>query len=495
MITRMTQLPNNLYTAKETRELDRLAIEEFAIPGIVLMERAGAAAYAILRQHWPQAKKLCVVCGTGNNGGDGFVLARLAQEQGQQLDVFVVGDADKIKGDALATKQRLEDSGVTVQPYSQGVLPSADVLVDAILGTGLKGGIEGDELYAVKALNTRGAPILALDIATGLLADSGAVLTEAVKAGVTVSFIGLNQGLLTAKGPDYSGQLFFDDLQIPEDVFLRAPASVKRLSFATSIFKKRDKASHKGLFGHALIIGGDIGMSGAARMACEAALRSGTGLVSLATHPTHAAIINSTCPEIMSYPIKEENDILALIDKANVVAIGPGLGKSEWAAMLFAAAIKSDKPLVVDADALNLLANEQIKRENWVLTPHPGEAARLLGCSTEEVQLDRFSAVKALSEKFGGTIILKGNGTLIYSDGMTYLCDRGNPGMASGGMGDVLTGIVGSLLAQGFSFRDAANAGVYIHASAGDAAASEAGERGLLASDLMPVIRRLVNSH
>jgi len=489
----MTQLPNNLYTAKETRELDRLAIEEFAIPGIVLMERAGAAAYAILKQHWPQAKKLCVVCGTGNNGGDGFVLARLAREEGQQLDVFVVGDSEKIKGDALATKQRLEESGVTVKTYSGGGFPSADVLVDAILGTGLKGAVEDDELHAVQALNTHGAPILALDIATGLLADSGAVVAEAVKANMTVSFIGLNQGLLTAKGPDCSGQLFFDDLQIPEDVFLRVPASAKRLNFATSIFRKRDKESHKGLFGHALIIGGDIGMSGAARMACEAALRSGTGLVSLATRPVHAAMINSARPEIMSYPIEEENDILALIDKANVIAIGPGLGKSEWAATLFAAAINSEKPLVVDADALNLLADEQIKRENWILTPHPGEAARLLGCSIEEVQSDRFNAVKALSEKLGGTIILKGNGTLIYSDGETYLCDRGNPGMASGGMGDVLTGIVCSLLAQGFSLTDAANAGVYIHASAGDAAAKGAGERGLLASDLMPAIRRLVN--
>lgn len=493
MITRMTQLPNNLYTAKQTRELDRLTIEEFGIAGTVLMERAGAVAFAVLKQHWADAKHLCVVCGTGNNGGDGFVLARLAKEQGQQVEVFVVGDPHKIKGDALAAKQRLEGSGVTVQSYGIDTFPSADVLVDAIFGTGLKGAVEGDEMNAVKALNTHGAPILALDIPTGLLADSGAVLTEAVKANITVSFIGLNQGLLTAKGPDCSGELFFDDLQIPEDVFLRVPASTKRLSFPTSIFKKRDKESHKGLFGHALIIGGDIGMSGAARMACEAALRTGAGLVSLATRSAHAAMINSARPEIMSYPIDDENDILPLLDKVNVIAIGPGLGKSEWAATLFAAAINSEKSLVVDADALNLLADEQIKRKNWILTPHPGEAARLLGCSIEEIQSDRFSAVKALSEKFGGTIILKGNGSLIYSDGATYLCDKGNPGMASGGMGDVLTGVVCSLLAQGFSLTDAANAGVYIHASAGDAAAKGAGERGLLASDLMPAIRRLVN--
>jgi len=489
----MSQLPNNLYTAKQTRELDRLTMEEFGLPGTVLMERAGAVAFTLLMQYWPEAKKLCVVCGTGNNGGDGFVLARLAKEQGQQVDVFVVGNPGKIKGDALLAKQRLEESGVAAQTYTMEALPSADVVVDAIFGTGLKGGVEGDELQAVKTLNTHGAPVLALDIPTGLLADSGHVFTEAVKANVTVSFIGLNQGLLTAKGPDYSGELFFDDLDIPDDVFLRVPVSKTRLRFPACIVKKRDKESHKGVFGHALIIGGDIGMSGAARMASEAALRTGAGLVSLATRSAHAAIINSTRPEMMSYPVEDENALLTLLDIANVVAVGPGLGKSEWASTLFAAAINNEKPLVVDADALNLLADKQVKRENWILTPHPGEAARLLGCSTPEVQADRFSSVKALSEKFGATVILKGNGTLIYSDGATYLCDKGNPGMASGGMGDVLTGVVSGLLAQGFSLTDAANAGVYIHASAGDAAAKEAGERGLLASDLMPEIRRLVN--
>jgi len=204
-------------------------------------------------------------------------------------------------------------------------------------------------------------------------------------------------------------------------------------------------------------------------------------------------MINSARPEIMSHPAERDNEIQVLIDKADVIAVGPGLGKSEWEATLFVAALNSEKPIIADADDVNLLAMEPMVRDNWILTPHPGEAARLLDITAEEIQDDRFSAIKQIAEKYGGTVILKGNGSLIYSEGTTYLCDEGNPGMASGGMGDVLTGIIASLLAQGFSMTDAANVGVHLHAAAGDAAAKGAGERGLLASDLMPAIRRLVN--
>lgn len=493
MIPRMKQLPNNLYTAEQTRELDRITMEEFEVSGTVLMERAGSVAFEVLKQHWPDAKHICVVCGTGNNAGDGFVLARIAHEQDYKVEVLIVGDSNKIKGDALSAKQRLEGCGVNTQVYGNGKLPLSDLVVDAIFGTGLKGEVSGDAVHAINAINQHGTPILALDIPSGLMADTGHVLAEVVKANVTVSFIGLNRGLLTAQGPDCCGELIFDDLQIPSGVALKVTSSVQRLNVPTSVFKKRDKESHKGMFGHVLVIGGEIGMSGAARLACEAALRTGAGLVSLATRYAHASMINSARPEIMSYPAERENEIKFLIEKATVIAVGPGLGKSEWAATLFAAAINSDKPLIIDADALNLLAMEPLKRDNWILTPHPGEAARLLNISAAEIQADRFSAVENLVEKYGGTVVLKGNGSLIRSNGITYLCDKGNPGMASGGMGDVLTGVISSLLAQKFSFTDASNIGVHLHAMAGDAAAKGAGERGLLASDLMPAIRRLVN--
>ena len=491
----MKQLPKNLYTAEQTRELDRVTIEDFEVSGTILMERAGAVAFEILKEHWPEAKHLCIVCGTGNNGGDGFVVARIAHENDYKVDVLIVGDSNKISGDALAAKQRLEGCGLTTQVYGNGKLPLADLVIDAVFGTGLKGAVSGEAVYAINAINQHGTPVLSLDIPSGLLADTGTALAEVVRADVTISFIGLNQGLLTSQGPDCCGELIFDDLQIPAGVAVKVPTHVQRLDVSHSIFKKRDKNSHKGLFGHVLVIGGDIGMSGAARLACEAALRTGAGLVSLGTRYAHASVMNSTRPEIMSYPAERENEIEILIDKATVIAIGPGLGMSEWSATLFATAINSGKPLIIDADALNLLAMEPIKKDNWILTPHPGEAARLLGITVEEVQADRFSAVQKIAEKFGGTVVLKGCGSLIYSEGSTYLCDKGNPGMASGGMGDVLTGIISSLLAQNFSLTDAANVGVHLHAMAGDAAAKGAGERGLLASDLMPAIRRLINQN
>ena len=488
----MKQLPNNLYTSAQTRELDRVAIEDFEVSGTVLMERAGAVAFEVLKQRWPEAKMLCIVCGTGNNA-DGFVLARLAFELGHAVDVLVVGDTHKIKGDALAAKQRLEGCGVNTQVYGNGKLPLADLIVDAVFGTGLKGAVSGDAVHAINAINQHGTPILSLDTPSGLIADTGSTYAEVVQADTTISFIGLNQGLLTAQGPDCCGEIIFDDLQIPSGVTRKVEASVKRLELPSPLFKDRIKDSHKGLYGHVLVMGGEVGMSGAARLACESALRAGTGLVSLATRYAHASVISSVRPEIMSYPAERESELTPLIAKANVIAIGPGLGQSDWATTLFTSTINSNKTLVVDADALNLLAIDPLKYDNWILTPHPGEAARLLQSSVAEIQADRFSAIKQLAEKYGGTIVLKGNGTLIYSEGMTYLCDKGNPGMASGGMGDVLTGIIASLLAQGFSLSEAAKTGVYLHAAAGDAAVKGAGERGLLASDLMPAIRRLVN--
>ena len=489
MITRMEQLPNNLYSAEQTRELDRLAINESGIAGSVLMERAGAAAFEVIRQHWPEAKRLCVICGTGNNGGDGFVVARLAYEQWKQVEVYIVGDSEKISGDALIAKTALEAKGVKAQLYLKHDLPEVDVIVDALFGTGLKGDVEGDAQAVINAINSHTAPVIALDIPSGLSADTGYAGPVVVNASVTISFIGLNRGLFTAQGPDCCGELVFNDLQIPSSLESRVPSTVKRLVLSSPIFKARNKESHKGLFGHALIIGGDVGMSGAVRLAGEAALRTGVGLLSLATHSFHAAMVNSSRPEIMSYSIDEDTDIQFLIDKANVIAIGPGLGQTTWSKRLFRNVINCHLPLVLDADALNILAQEKLKRDNWILTPHVGEAARLLGTTVVEIQGDRFSAVEKIATQYGGVVVLKGNGSLIYSQGMTYLCDKGNPGMASGGMGDVLTGIIAGLWAQGLSAFDAAKTGVYLHAAAGDAAAKESGERGLLASDLIPEIR------
>ena len=254
----------------------------------------------------------------------------------------------------------------------------------------------------------------------------------------------------------------------------------------------RSRASHKGDYGHVLVVGGDHGMAGAVRLAGEAAARTGSGLVSIATCLVHAAAIAAARPELMCHGVECARDLRPLLQRASVVAIGPGLGQSAWARDMLAAVLQTHLPLVVDADALNLLAQEPTRRDDWILTPHPGEAARLLGITTEQIQADRLHAVQTLQQRYGGVCVLKGAGSLVCAPESIALCEVGNPGMASGGMGDVLTGIIAALLAQGLSLVDAACAGVYIHAKAGDRAAQD-GERGLLASDLMPYLRPLVN--
>lgn len=496
----MITLPHSLYTAEKTRELDRITIQELGVSGTILMERAGSVAYEILLEQWPQAQKICVMCGTGNNGGDGFVIARLAVEQQKQVAVFIVGDKNKITGDALAAMQRLHGAGLEPTDYDGGKLPEADVVVDAMFGTGLVNSVEGIQRQAIIAINQHPAAKLAIDVPSGLHADTGQSLRAVVKADCTVSFIGLNQGLFTADGPDVCGKILFNNLRIPEAAYEKVSPSAQRIDYAAlqHLLKPRHKNSHKGVYGHVLVIGGDVGMSGAARMAAEAALRCGAGLVSVATRQAHASVLNSGRPEIMAHPVEDEIGLQPLLERATVVVVGPGLGKSEWAQTMFALAFNSDKPMVVDADALNLLARENLRRDNWILTPHPGEAARMLDVSIQKIQHNRFVAAEQLVERFDGTVVLKGNGTIIQTSlgngiEIPQLCDQGNPGMASGGMGDILSGILAALLAQGMSLRDAAALGVALHAAAGDAAAKGAGERGLLASDLLPSVRRLVN--
>jgi len=259
-----------------------------------------------------------------------------------------------------------------------------------------------------------------------------------------------------------------------------------------SLLSPRPRDAHKGLFGHVLVVGGDYGMGGAVRMAGEAALRVGAGLVSVATRLEHVAGIIAGRPELMCHGVKSPKDLQKLLQRATVIALGPGLGQSMWSKKLFAALVKAKQPKILDADALNLLAQNPHKRKDWILTPHVGEAARLLNCSREKIQQDRLAAVKALQNKFGGVIILKGAGTLVLA-AEVKICKAGNPGMASGGMGDVLTGVIAGLLAQGLDLAQAAEMGVCIHAMAGDLAAQERGERGLLAMDLMFYLQQYAN--
>ncbi|HIC80404.1 MAG TPA: NAD(P)H-hydrate dehydratase [Kiloniellaceae bacterium] len=489
------QLPYALYTAEQVRALDRCAIEQFSIPGATLMERAGQAVFDLLRRHWPEAQVITVVCGIGNNGGDGYVVARLAQDAGLQVHLLQLGDGQKLKGDALKMADAYRSAGGKPRAFDT-IPPATEVLVDAVLGTGLEREVEGRWAEALKAMNAHRAPVLAVDIPSGLHSDAGRIMGVAVKADVTLSFIGLKRGMFTGAGPDCCGEIHFDALEVPARVYATQILSARRIDWAQQAtrLEPRPRNAHKGVFGHVLVVGGAPGLSGAARMAGGAAARSGAGLTTIATHPDHAAFLNAGRPELMVQGVERPEQLLSLLKRATVVALGPGLGQTPWAVGLYRTVLESGLPLVMDADALNLLARDPQRRGDWVITPHPGEAARLLVCDVDAIESDRFAAVSDLQARFGGTVVLKGAGTLVDGSGHRppAVCSDGNPGMASGGTGDLLTGIIAALIAQGFGSEEAATMGVCVHAAAGDMAARE-GERGMLAGDLLPHLRPLLN--
>lgn len=483
-------LSRALYRAEQVRELDRIAIQEYSISGLTLMTRAGQDTFKLLQDLWPQAQSIIVFCGSGNNAGDGYIVAHEALLAGLQISVIRLESEDNLSADAVSAYQTYIKSSGKVFDYHLDIDILADVIVDGLLGTGLSRPLTGVYAQAVATINRSHCPVLALDIPSGVHADTGCVMASAVKADHTLSFIGLKQGMFTGQAVDYCGQIHFSSLDCPEQIYQRISNNVKTV--ITQAMLPRSCYTHKGNNGHVLLIGGDQGYSGAIRLSAEAAARSGAGLISIATHAVHADFLNLNRPELMCHGVASDQQLLPLLKRANVCAIGPGLGQSQWAATLFATALAADKIMVVDADALNLLAKNPCYYQQWVLTPHPGEAARLLGCTVAKIQQDRFQAALDLQQTFGGIVLLKGAGTLITDGKMIYVATSGNPGMASAGMGDLLTGIIAALIAQGSSLIEATTMAVDIHGKAGDQAATE-GERGLLASDLLTPIRQLIN--
>ena len=497
------RLGASLRTVGEVREIERLAMAEGGLPGAELMERAGRGAFRALVRRWPGVRRVSVVCGAGNNGGDGFVVARLAREAGFVVRVLMVGDPGRLGRDASAMLGAMREAGAALEPFAASSLAGAAVLVDALFGTGLTRSVRGSAAAVIEAMNAARAPVLAVDVPSGIDADTGSVRGAAVRASLTVTFIAPKRGLLTGAGPDHCGRLEYDPLGVPSALADRVPAGAALLDHDRLVdhpcFGPRPRDSHKGRHGHVLVVGGDRGFAGAARLAAEAAARVGAGLVSVATREVHAAVVSAMRPEVMSRGVEDEASFEALAKRAAVVAVGPGLGRGEWGGRMFASALGSRcKLLVVDADALNHLADAgqaAPRRDDWVLTPHPGEAARLLGVSAGEVQADRFAAAAAIRERFGGVCVLKGAGTVVDAGPPrpVGVCVHGNPGMGTGGTGDVLTGVIAGLAAQGVGPADAAELGVCVHGKAGDRAARAGGERGLLAGDLVAELRGLVN--
>lgn len=491
----MRPLPIEIYSVATVREIDRTAIEDEGIPGYSLMTRAGAAAVRAGRERFPDALRWQVVCGAGNNAGDGYVVARLAAQEGIVVSVVALVDPEALTGDAATAYRDFAAEGGIVMPWEGELDAEAELLVDALLGSGLERDVGGEFANAVAAMNAHRAHVMALDIPTGVHGDTGKVMGTAVEADLTVTFVGLKAGLFAGEGAHLGGTIVFEGLDVPEHCRPHDKAVSRRISnrVVRRCLKRRSRGAHKGDFGHVLIIGGGEGMPGAVRLAGEAALRTGAGLVSIATHPAHATIIVGSRPELMSHGIEDAAALAPLLERATAIAFGPGLGTSEWARQLHAAVSKLELPSVWDADALNLLAESPARSERRIITPHPGEAGRLIDEPASVVQGDRRAALVALREKYGGVVVLKGANTLVTSKKkIPWLCTAGNPGMASPGMGDALTGIIAALLAQGLGKEAAAVVGVEVHARAGDRAA-QAGERGTIASDLVAELRHVVN--
>lgn len=491
----MPSIHNALYTVDQVRRIDRRAIEVGAIPRFELMRRASMAAFASLRRRWPDAQRVLVVAGPGNNGGDAFLLADLARSAG--MAVTVVASSHQSKDDALTARELWREGGGEILIADpQARLPDADILVDGLFGTGISRPPSAAAEALIGRMNAFAGRRLALDVPSGLDADCGMARGAVFHADATISFVGWKRGQFTADAVDCCGDLELDTLGIPYSVFAGAEGDARLLD-ASIVFllPSRLRNVNKGRFGHVLAIGGDTGMGGAIRLAAEAALRSGAGLVSVATRAEHVAAINSARPELMVHAVDGPQSIEALIERCSVIALGPGLGQRAWGHAHWDRAMRSTRPLVIDADALNLLArDERSLPTGSILTPHPGEAARLLRCDIAAIQSDRFAAARELARRFAAVVVLKGAGSLVADqDGQVALCPFGNPGMASAGMGDVLTGVIAGVRAQGLDAWDAARIGVVVHAMAGDRAAAGC-PRGLVASDLFAPLRDCLNS-
>ncbi len=485
-----------LYDVDALRTLEARGIAMLGDDDFALMARAGEAAWRCVLAYWPQARRIVIACGPGNNGGDGYVLARHAQESGRDVRVLRLPVHTPASPLAMrACDGFLASGGRIVETLD--ALDDADLVIDALFGIGLSRAPDAATTMLIDAINALPTPVLALDVPSGVDARTSNTPGVAINAMRTLQILASHRGLSTGAALGHANDLELAGLDLPVSVYDGVDASAQ--TYATDalagMLPLRPRNSHKGHNGHVLCIGGDHGGGGAVLLAAEAALRCGAGLVSLATRGEHLAGVLARCPEVMAHAVDSPSDLQALLARANVVAIGPGLGQSAWGRSLFTAVMACEKPRVLDADALNLLARTtRVLHRHDVITPHPGEAARLLGCDTAEVQRDRFAAAKALCERFGAQIVLKGAGTIIASpDQRPIVIRAGNPGMAVGGMGDLLTGCIAALLAQGLAPRDAAIAGALLHAAAGDAAVADDGERGLLPSDLLPWLRRLAN--
>ena len=512
-----------ILTAAQMREVDRLTVERAQISNLTLMENAGSSVAAFLSQKFPDIarRKIVILCGKGNNGGDGFVVARKLRDMNAQPSVILFEAFESVQGDAKTNMARWQDYRGSLRSIrntddwqtSKNQLDGADIVIDALLGTGLRGQVEGLLAQVISDVNeAKPGIVLAVDIPSGLSADSNEVHGPAISADYTITFTAPKVGMIAPPASERVGKLIVRHIGSP-------PALVDELGedglrwLEPGEFKslplKRKLNSNKGTYGHALIVAGSRGKTGAAVLAGWAALRAGAGLVTVATAETEIWSISVSVHELMSAPLKstdagtvslrafEADRFPRLLDGKNVLAMGPGLSTNEDTRnFIHRAASTCLLPVILDADALNAFAGyeRELSRrqgESCTITPHPGEMARLLNCSIEEVQARRLEIARRSASEWNVNVVLKGAGTVIASpNGRAWINSTGNPGMATAGTGDVLTGMLAGLAAQ-FApahWEAALGFGVYLHGLAGDLAAAEKGEHSLIASDLIQVI-------
>lgn len=476
------------------KKAEKEAADSLGITLYELMLRAGEAAFRLARARWPDARRWLVLCGNGNNGGDGYVVARLAKAEGIDVTLLAMESDKPLPEEAACARDAWLNAGGEIHAPDTAWPQGVSLIIDGLLGTGLTSAPRPAIGALIDKANADPAPVLALDIPSGLLAETGATPGSVITAKQTLTFIALKPGLLTGKARDVVGELTVNGLGL-ESWLADQPAAIQRYDAATlgRWLKPRRATSHKGDNGRLLVIGGDHGTAGAIRLAGEAALRAGAGLVRVLTRQENIAALLTARPELMVQELTDES-LTDGLEWADVVIIGPGLGQAKWGKSALRKTGNAQKPMLWDADALNLLAFNPDKRQNRIITPHPGEAARLLNCDVSQIEHDRLLATRRLAKRYGGVVVLKGAGTIVANEnGDIAIIDAGNPGMATGGMGDVLSGIIGALLGQQLGLYDAACAGCVAHAAAADAVASRFGARGMLASDLFTTLHLVVN--
>ncbi|GGY75630.1 bifunctional NAD(P)H-hydrate repair enzyme [Marinobacter zhanjiangensis] len=493
------------------RALDRFLIDDCGVDGYGLMQKAARAAFRQVLRHWPSAEHVVVLCGAGNNGGDGYLVALNALRHGLKVTCVAVADPEKLSGDARKAWRDAGEAGVAMAHWADlgdseksGLADRGVVLVDAMLGTGARGRPRPPVDEVIAWVNGSGAAVLAVDVPSGLDASLGTVAGDAVQADVTATFIGNKLGLMTGRGPHYAGQVAYETLGAEQEIDgcdAEPVATLATWSSRKGSLPVPSLAAHKGDFGHVLVVAGDLGLGGAGLLAAEAAARSGAGLVTLATRPEHVPSALARCPSLMARGVEHGNELGSLLEKADVVVCGPGIGQGAWGQQMLQQVLAAGKPRLLDADALNLLSTQApVVADDQVMTPHPGEAARLLDCSVADVEADRLAAVQALQQRYGGVVLLKGAGTLVAAPGqLPVLIGGANPGMATGGMGDVLSGIAGGFMAQAVKSDAMALPGGVInaatlHLAAANVASRRLGYRALLPQDVMDAMAPVLMS-